>query len=45
VINGAVQNRLPESYVRQIEAVEAVETPADHRLGLAPPREAERKTS
>jgi AIG2-like family len=28
VIEGATQNRLPESYVRQIEAVEAVEDPA-----------------
>ncbi len=27
VIQGATQNRLPESYVRQIEAVEAVEDP------------------
>jgi gamma-glutamylcyclotransferase (GGCT)/AIG2-like uncharacterized protein YtfP len=27
VINGATQNRLPESYVRQIEAVKAVEDP------------------
>ena len=30
VIEGANQNRLPESYVRQIEAVEAVEDPG-HR--------------
>jgi gamma-glutamylcyclotransferase (GGCT)/AIG2-like uncharacterized protein YtfP len=27
LIHGATQNRLPESYVRQIEAVEAVEDP------------------
>jgi hypothetical protein len=27
VIAGATRNRLPESYVRQIEAVEAVDDP------------------